>query len=340
MKPYSPPLEDRAHYQGLRLDFNERTIPPSLKVLQALQDFSFEVYPEYGDLTARIARYAEVLPEEVMITNGSDQGMDLIFRTFTGQGDRVIIPTPSFAMYEQCAGIIGNRMSKPLYGEDLSFPAEEVLEVIDADTRLIVLCNPNNPTGTPIPGATIRAILEKAAQCSQAMVYVDEAYFEYSDQTVASWIKEYPHLIITRTFSKAFGIPSLRVGYVLSQAANINELLKVRGPYDVNTAGALAACAALEDLSSMQSYVDEVMDEAKPMVEAFFRKNGIWFAPSRANFLLFRPEDPESTFERLKANGFLLRPRSGPRIEETLRMNIGTTQQMQSFIQAYQHLFL
>lgn len=338
MIPYCPPLDKRSAYPGLRLDFNERTLPPPASVLQALRDFSLEFYPEYFDLSERIAAYVGVSSEQIMVTNGSDQGMDLIFRTFTRAGDPVVIPSPSFVMYDQCAQIEGNTMLRPIYPLDLSFPFEEVMDSITPEVRLVVLCNPNNPTGTPIPLEQIEAILEKA---SSAMVYVDEAYYEFSGETAVPLLSRYPNLVITRTFSKAFGIPALRVGYVVASAENIRELLKVRGPYDVNMAGACAAREALGALQEIRQYVDEVMKETKPMVEAFFRENAVEFFPSRANFILFRPsQSAEDVFQQLAANGILTRPRKGPNIENTIRFSIGTVDQMKQFISTYQRLFL
>ncbi|HCW32596.1 MAG: histidinol phosphate aminotransferase, histidinol-phosphate aminotransferase [Candidatus Peregrinibacteria bacterium GW2011_GWF2_39_17] len=338
MKAYCPPLDNRSTFPGLRLDFNERTISPPPKVLNALKAFHLELYPEYENLNEQIANYASVAPEQIIITNGSDQGMDLIFRTFTQKGDNVIIPTPSFAMYEQCAALRENKILRPFYSETLTFPFEEIQSLLSTgNIKLLVLCNPNNPTGTPIALEQIEIILKQAPS---TVVYVDEAYFEFSKTTAIPLLKDYPNLMITRTFSKAFGIPSLRIGYVVATASNIEEMLKVRGPYDVNKAGACGAQAALEEIDEINRYADEVMNEAKPMVEQFFSKNKINFFPSQGNFILFRPNDVNKTYEQLYSNGILTRPRSGHNIEGTIRFSIGTVSQMEQFIKTYQQLFL
>lgn len=340
MGTYTPPIEGRRAYTGCLLDFNERTLPASKKVTAALQKIikqnQFQIYPEYGDIASCIAAYVKRSPEELMVTNGSDQGIDLIFRTFTEKGGRVIIPSPSFAMFDQCAGVLGNRVIRPLYKEDGSFPLEEVLEILGGRQKiqLVVICNPNNPTGTLINLADLERILNEA-QKSETMVYVDEAYGEFSGVSAMPIVSEYSNLIITKTFSKAFGLSALRIGYCIAKAENINELKKVRGPYDVNMFGWAAARAALEDKKSMQRYVDEVMQKAKPMVEDFFKKKGISFLPSAANFILFRPQTPEQTFEILKSRGMLTRPRKGFGIEGTLRVSIGTVAQMKRFISLY-----
>jgi len=338
MTSYSPPIEGRSKYNGLLLDFNERTAPVSPKVAKALKDFAssqkVQMYPEYSDITPKIANYAGVKNGQVMITNGSDQGIDLIFRTFTKKGDKVIIPTPSFAMFDQCANIIGNKIIQPVYKKNsLDFPLDEVFSLIKPGVKLVVICNPNNPTGTIVKLKDIKKILDKALK-NGTLVYIDEAYFEYSGITATGLINRYPNLIISRTFSKAFGLASLRIGYVISNESNIKEMLKIRGPYDVTTPAVVAVDAALQNLDYMKKYVKEVMEISKPMVEKFFKNEGIKFFKSFSNFILFKPKNQQE-FENLEKAGIMTRPRSGANIDGTIRLTIGTEKQMKQFITTY-----
>lgn len=341
MGTYAPPVEGRRAYTGCLLDFNERTTPVSPAVQAAIEAFvkegKYQVYPEYGDCNAKIAAYVGVDPAEVMITNGSDQGIDLLFRTFTEKGETVIIPAPSFAMFDQAAGYVGNKVISPSYRADLAFPLEEVLETLQPGVKLVVICNPNNPTGTLLTLAEIETIAQKAETVG-AIVYVDEAYYEFGLVTAASLINKYKNIVITRTFSKAFGLAALRIASVISCVENIWELIKVRGPYDVNMLGVVAAEAALKDRASTEVYVTEVMTQAKPLLENFFRDNNIPFFQSGSNFILFKPQNPEKTFAALKEKGSLLRPRKGQNIDGTLRVTVGTMSQMQDFIAAYRTL--
>lgn len=338
MKAYKPPLENRRSYNGLLLDFGERTIPVDERIVLALSNWAKEGggknYPEYGDICKKMARYVGTCGDQVMMTNGSDQAMDVLFRTFTSAGDKVIIPSPSFAMFYQCATLMGNEVVMPSYEENLAFPLAEVLDGIDGRTALVVICNPNNPTGTVVELADIERVVERARECD-SMVFVDEAYFEFCGITAACLIDKYPNLIITRTFSKAFGLAGLRIGFALSQSTNIEEMKKVRGPYDVNMVAAVAASAALDDVSYVESYVEEVVNEAKPLVESFFRENGVKFWPSGGNFILFRPGDADELNEFLDENGVRVRPSSGININGTLRVTIGTVDQMKRFISVY-----
>lgn len=341
MSSYNPPLAGRRSFSGVLLDFNERTLSPSSKVQKAIQNLlrtnTLQVYPEYGELEEKLARYVVVDEDQILVTNGSDQAIDLIFRTFTGVDEKVIIPTPSFTMFYQSAQIVGNKILRPLYvKKNLSFPLEEVLGMINESVKLIVVCNPNNPTGTPVSIKDIQKIAQKA---SNSIVLVDEAYFEFSGLTAVPLIKKYSNIIVTRTFSKAFGLPSLRVGYIVASKVYIQELLKVRGPYDVNMVAYTAALAAIDDLKGMQEYVSEVMTQAKPMVEEFFTKNKITYYPSSANFILFKPDNDQAE-QLLKENGILVRPQNKNNIENTFRLSIGTVAQMKQFIKVYQNVVL
>ena len=338
MSPYKPPLEGRATGGYLLLDFNEMTIEPSPKVKKALKEFvdsgRLQVYPEYEDLDSRIAEYAGVKPSQVMVTNGSDQGIDVIVRALVSENDKIIIPTPSFAMHYQSAEIQGAEILKPSYGKDLSFPFEEVLDLIEDDVKLIIVANPNNPTGTSISQEVLLKILKKAKEKDIALLH-DEAYFEFSNITAKDFVGDFDNLFITRTFSKTFGLVSTRPGYVLSQEKNIKELLKIRGPYDVNMFAKTAICAALEDLGYIKKYIAEVMEKSKPKLEKFFRENGVKFWPGKANFLLVKPDDREKALQILQSEGILVRPREGPNIEGTIRVSIGTLKDTERFIKAY-----
>lgn len=337
MKIYNPPLSGRRSFGGILLDFNERTLPVSSKVQEAivklLKQKKLQLYPEYSYLEKKLAKYVGVNKDQIMTTNGSDQAIDLIFRAFTQTGDRVIIPTPSFAMFSQCAQIAGNKIIRPLYRQDdLSFPLNELLGQINDTVKLIVICNPNNPTGTSVAIENIEKIAQKAPG---AIILIDEAYFEFSKITAVPLIRKYPNIIVVRTMSKAFGLSSLRTGYIVASRIYIAELLKVRGPYDVNMVAYTASLAALGDLNKAKKYADEVMSKAKPIVEEFFRKNGIVFYQSAGNFLLYK-RVIEREEEILKQKGVLVRTQDKRNIENTIRLTIGTVDQMKRFIKVYQ----
>lgn len=333
MQRYSPPIEQRAKFKGLKLDFNERMAPLPAKIISALKNFDLQklrYYPFYSDLVKKIAKYAQVNPDNLMITNGSDQGIELIFRTFVSAGDKVVIPSPSFAMFYQAAQVQGAEIIKTQYKSDGNFPFEEVMQLLKQKPKLLIICNPNNPTGTLISVNEIEAILKSA---SKTLVYVDEAYFEFSKVTAVSLIERYPNVLITRTFSKAFGLAGLRIGYLMSCIENIAQMIKVRGPYDVNQLAKVAVEASLASLQDVERYCDEVMNEAKLSVEKFFQEKRIEFCPSGADFLYFKSPYGNFALEIAKL-GILIRPQNGG----YCRVTIGTKRQMRRFIKTFNKL--
>lgn len=341
MVSYTPPLNGRLDFSGDLLDFNERGISPSKKVTAALVTFfregKMQRYPEYADLKEKISKYAKVPLSQIMITNGSDHGIDVIFRTFVNKNDTMIIPVPTFSMFMQYAQMIGCRILKVPYEKmDFKFPLTGILQLLkNKNPKLIIICNPNNPTGTVLPLKDIEVIVRSAPD---SIFMIDEAYFEFSGTSATSLLKKFPNIIIVRTFSKAFGLASLRIGYVIAGEQHIEEMTKIRGPYTINMAAHVAASAALDDIENMKTYVQEIMTKAKPLVEAFFKKNNIQFYKSGANFILFKPQNKNEVYEHLKKNDILVRPQSAHGIEEMLRVSVGTTKQMKRFIKVYSQL--
>ncbi|MCW7555764.1 histidinol-phosphate aminotransferase family protein [Endozoicomonas gorgoniicola] len=328
MGAYKPPLEGRDNHQHLLLDFNERVLPVSPTVKQALIDFinddQLQVYPAYGDIIQKIADYCGVKPDQVMTTNGSDQGIDLIIRSACREGDDAIIPGPTFAMYHQCAKIENLNIIEPAYSRENGFPKQAVMDAITDKTRLIVIANPNNPCGTPIARDDI---LDIAKAAPQAAILVDECYFEYTRQTVCDVVEQYPNLLVTRTFSKTWGLPSVRLGYIISSKDNINALLNVRGPYDVNQLAVVAIDAALGNPEYTQEYVKEVIEVSKPMIEAFLDKQNIEYWPSVANYVWVFFKQPSLVEQKLKEANILVRPKVDNNSRLGLRISLGNKQQ-------------
>lgn len=333
MSAYKPPLDGRDPDEHLLLDFNERTLPVSKAVERALIDYiasgRLQMYPAYGNVVDCIAEYCNVPAEQLMITNGSDQGIDLIIRSACTAGDEAIIPGPSFAMYAQCAKVESLRIIEPFYTKERGFPTEEVLSAITERTRLICIANPNNPSGTVVPKDEVLAIAKAAPT---AAILVDECYFEYLGESVADAVSQYPNLLITRTFSKTWGIPSLRLGYVISHVDNIQALLNVRGPYDVNQLAIVAIRAALANLTDVTAYVDEVMLTSKPMLELFLSERGVEYWPSGANYIWTFPKDAGAVNEVLLNSGILVRPKADVDGRVGLRITLGTESQTRRLI--------
>lgn len=338
LSPYKPPLEGRDARKHTLLDFNERTIPVSTPITDALQSFivsgRLQQYPAYGDIVERLADYAGVQVQQLMITNGSDQGIDLVFRAVAKEGGEAIIPAPSFAIYNQCAKVENLKIIEPLYTAKMGYPVNEVLSSINLNTAIVVISNPNNPSGTLVSVDNIERIAQRA---SNAAVLIDECYFEYSKLTAVSLLKKYSNIFITRTFSKTWGIPSLRFAYLMASPESIHALCNVRGPYDINQLAVVAANAALDHPEYTQQYVEEVMGQAKPLLEQWLENSGIEFWPSGANYVWAFPQNPELLANHLTQNNILVRPKIYCN-QTGLRITIGTLAQTQKLIKFWSEL--
>ncbi len=332
---YAPPLEGRNPNDYLLLDFNESPVPPPLHVIDALvefiQDNRLQTYPSYGGFLEQLAGYAQVPANQLILTNGSDQAIDIILRALLNEGDEMILAKPGFAMFFQVAGTLGVRVVSPEYRSDMSFPYEEIADAVTPQTRLIVVINPNNPTGTLVSAEQIRKLLETFPEIA---VLVDEAYFEFTRQSSSNLLTDHENLIITRTFSKALALPSLRLGYAIARKSFIEHLYKIRGPYDVNMIALVAARAQFAHPQPWQRIVREIICEAKPTLERFFEARGVAYFKGAANFMLVAPDEVEAAIDYLKAHKILVRPMRPP-IAHTFRMSIGTSSQTRQFIETF-----
>ncbi|CAE8610813.1 unnamed protein product [Polarella glacialis] len=323
------------------LDFNERTIGVPSSITDALKAYidkgGLQKYPAYGHLQANIAEYSGVPKEQCMFTNGSDQGIDLIFRCCCDKGTEVIIPAPTFAMYEQAADSEDLVIRRPHFTQEKGFPTEEVLALVSEKTSLIVLSNPNNPTGTLIPKDVIIKI---ATACPNVAILVDECYFEFMDPstTVVHEVAALPNLLVCRTFSKTWGIPSLRLGYLISAKENIDALTCVRGPYDINQLAVVAVEAAMKDSAYVFDYVKEVNEISLPLFKEYLDKKGVGYWPTWANFIFCYFEDPVRLEAGMRERGILVRQKKDANNVLGLRISIGTEQQMRKVVEALDEL--
>lgn len=330
LSTYKPPLDGRDPERFALLDFNERTIPVSELIARDIAEWvmsgRLQMYPSYGNLEAQIAGDIGVADNSLMITNGSDQGIDLVFRACCREGAEVIVPGPSFPMYLQSASIENASIHEPVYTLEGGYPVDAVLALANENTRVIVVSNPNNPSGT---GVSREQIVRLAEGVPAACILVDECYYEYCGLSVCDLVERFPNIVVTRTFSKTWGLPSLRIGYVVAAASNIETLLKVRGPYDVNQVAVVAVRSALKYRSTIDSYIDEVMRVSKPLLEGFLLDKNISFWPSVANFLWVFFEDAGAVELHLRRAGILVRPKADADGRMGLRITLGTQQQTQ-----------
>jgi histidinol-phosphate aminotransferase len=337
MLPYRPPTAGRDG--SLRLDFNENTVGCSPCVLDALRAAldgpTLTMYPEYGKAIRELARFFGVLPDEILLTNGTDEAIQVLVHGYVEARDEVILPRPSYAMYRFYAESVGAAVREVDHRPpDLAFPLEEMLRVTGNSTRAVMIANPNNPTGAGVDLDGIERLLQAA---SQAAVLIDEAYFEFSGVTALPLLSRYPNLFVSRTFSKAYGLAALRIGCLFSQAGNIACLRKAQSPYSVNALAAVAARAAAGDPGYVRRYVEDVIAARKLLCRGL-RNLGIRYYPSRANFVLIDvgPRAAELCC-RLKGHGVLVRDRTHE-LPGCLRITVGTAEQVERLLGLFEEL--
>jgi histidinol-phosphate aminotransferase len=326
MPEYHPPLAGR---DALRLDFNENTSAPSPRVFAKLQQLTAEgltIYPERHPAERIVAAHFGLANEQVLLTNGVDEAIHLIACTFLEDGDEALVWVPSFFMYDVSIGLMTSGIKRVQSDDSLVFPRERFLAGITPKTKLIVVASPNNPTGAIVARQDLLAI---AAAAPHAVLLVDEAYFHFFGETMLEDVKSIPNLLVTRTFSKAYGLANLRIGMVAGDARLMGYLRKVASPYNVNGVALALLPEALADEGYLNWYVAQ-MRTGRERAFSELAKLGVPTWPSAANFVLMDigPKHKELVVA-MRERGVLLRDRSSdPGCEGYVRLTIGLEDQM------------
>jgi histidinol-phosphate aminotransferase len=408
LQAYSAPLEGRRGL--LRLDFNENTVGPSPRVVEAIRAIPadhYAIYPEYdglreavlasladmagavvaappatvpvppvgaairtdgvpapvtGSLPQQPARRPCLRIEQVGLFNGVDAAIHALFQAYGAPGDRLLTTSPTFGYYTPCALMQGMVIEAiPYRMPGFAFPFEEILAALttppaEADgswcpPRLLLLCNPNNPTGTRLAP---EAVLALAAAAPHTLVVVDELYEAFTGDSVlplllapggkqdpegtagADPFAAYPNLLVLRSLSKTAGIAGLRIGFAIGAAAVVDRVSRVTGPYDINSFAVTAAFAALADQAYVDTYVAEVLAARQWLVERLVAA-GVRHHVDGGNYLLIWPQRPAAEVDQaLREAGILVRSMAGkPLIDGSLRVSLGTLEQMGRFWEAF-----
>jgi len=326
MMEYHPPLGSR---DTLRLDFNENTLACSPKVREVLGRISAGAltrYPEREPVEAIVAAHLGLAPAQTALTNGVDEAIHVLFEAFLEAGDELLLPVPTYTMYEVYASATDARVVAVQAADDLLFPFERLLAAITPQTKIVAIANPNSPSGS---AATRAQLLEIASRAPHAVVLVDEAYFHFHGETVMDLIGVVPNLMVARTFSKAYGLAGLRLGLLAGPVELMRWARRVLSPYSVNSLALACLLPALEDTAYLDWYVAEVL-AARTEFEAALDQARLRRWPSRANFVLVEIGNQHAEFVRLmRAAGVLVRDRSSdPGCDGRVRITIGTREQM------------
>ena len=347
MQSYSAPLENRRNL--LRLDFNENTLGPGQKVYEAIKDIKLNeisIYPEYNllkkFLSNKYYNSRQFDPEEIGIFNGADAAINAIFNSF-GDRDEIFLTTnPTFGYYSPCSEIQGMRIITCDYeGENFLFPIKRFREkIIKYKPKLIFICNPNNPTGTVL---NAQEIIKFANLNKQSLIVVDELYEKFNGDSLLPLIdfEKIKNIVIIQSLSKTAGLAGLRIGFAFGNKSIIQHINKVTGPYDVNSFAVTAALAALKHKSYIDNYVYEVQ-KARVLIEKKFESTTIRNHFGGGNYFLIWPnKKPKLLIKQMKEKGILIRDMKNKKnIENSVRVSIGTRDQMSFFWSTYKELDL
>jgi histidinol-phosphate aminotransferase len=330
MKEYHPPLANR---DALRLDFNENTFACSPKVREVLAQISaghLTRYPEREPVERMVAEHLGLAAQQVVLTNGVDEAIHVLFETFLESGEELLLPIPTYTMYEVYASATDALTVTVQAGCDLKFPFDRLLAAVTPRTKVVAIANPNSPSGSV---ATRAQIIDLAQRAPQAVILVDEAYFHFHGETVLDLIGAIPNLVVARTFSKAYGLAGLRLGLLVGPVELMHWVRRVLSPYSVNSLALACLPPALEDASYTEWYVAEVL-AAREEFESALDAAKVRRWPSRANFVLVEIGARHAEFvQRMHAGGVLVRDRSSdPGCGGRVRITIGTRQQMRDAI--------
>jgi histidinol-phosphate aminotransferase len=332
MKEYHPPLGSR---DALRLDFNENTLacsPRVREVLSAISAGSLTRYPEREPVEAIVAAHLGLATDQVALTNGVDEAIHVLFEAFLDAGDELLLPVPTYTMYEVYVSATDARAVTVEAADDLEFPFERLLAALTPQTKIIAIANTNSPSGST---ATRAQLLEIAKAAPHAVLLVDEAYFHFHGETLLDLVGIVPNLVVARTFSKAYGLAGLRLGLLAGPAGLVRWIRRVLSPYSVNSIALACLPPALEDTTYLDWYVNEVV-AARLEFEAALDAAKVRRWPTRANFILVEIGAQHTEFVRLmRAAGVLVRDRSSdPGCDGRVRITLGTREQMRQAITA------
>jgi histidinol-phosphate aminotransferase len=334
MKPYDYKEKRK---EGLRLDWNESTIPPSPHVIEKIREFldsgNLNAYPntENEELLTKLSRYVGAPTESILTFNGSDSALDCVAKTFIDVGDKAVYVCPTYDNFRICLEMRGAEIHS-FFFDDMFVPSiNQLIKFVQLiKPKLVYLVNPNNPTGTMFKSKEIEQFLKAI---KNTVLVIDEAYVEFNKECSSeSLVNKYDNLVVTRTFSKAFCLASVRCGYAIANPETISMMKKVRNMKEVNQIAQVAVSAALDDLLYMFKYVEEV-NTSKILLYCALTDLCVPFKIGGGNFFLMQFRNPHKIQEHLKEAGIFIRDRSDVKgLEGFLRVSIGDVKTTEKFI--------
>jgi histidinol-phosphate aminotransferase len=351
LKAYSPgkSIDEVKREYGLskivKLASNENPFGCSPKVREALVSLAdqFALYPDGAAyaLRQKVAKHVGADPEQLLFGSGLDEVIQIISRALLEEGTNVVMAKPTFSQYHHHA-VIENAETREVPLKDGVHDLEAMFAQVDENTKIVWICNPNNPTGTYVNEAELVSFLNRVPKT--ALVILDEAYYEYATaedypNTIAL-LKQYENLMVLRTFSKAYGLAAFRIGYAVGRAEFIQQLEVTRLPFNTSSVAQVAALAALDDAEFLGNCIRQNSDGLKQYY-TFCEKYNIKYYPSQANFVFMEVGDGNEVFQRLLQKGYIVRSGAGLGLPNGIRVTVGTQEdnaQVLSLLEEVLHL--
>ena len=316
---------------SVKLDANEGNKDLFKDLIKDIgDDFYLNLYPDdnYTQLKEAIVNYIGCKIENISVGNGSSELLDLCVKTFVDTNELILSLDPTFSMYSIYAKIVNSRYIGAGEGNDFTINVDDVIKSIEEnDPKLTIICNPNNPTGTTIKRDDVRRIVKS----TDNVVIVDEAYMEFSNESVVDEIENYDNLIVVKTMSKAFSMAGIRTGYLIANEELVKTIEKVRPPYNLNSISALLATKALKQKDKMLSYVENLKVEREKIYEKLIDM-GVKAYKSGANFVFFSSK-VDNLAEKLIDNDVLIR-KFGGKLDNYYRVTVGSPKENEAFLDA------
>jgi len=344
--PYPPgkPISELAREMGIpegaivKLASNENPMGTSPRVLAAIENALMDIarYPDGNgfELKSAIAEKYGVSRNQIVLGNGSNDVLEFAARAFMAPGASAVYAQHAFAVYPLVTQAVGARGIE-VPAKDFGHDPKALFEAIEEDTRIVFIANPNNPTGTMLSSEALLNFLEQVPR--SVLVVLDEAYYEFLPDSLrpdsVAWLKKFPNLVVMRTFSKAYGLAGLRVGFALAHQDVADMINRVRQPFNVNSLAQAAAVAAMQDEAFLAQCI-EVNRTGMAQLTQAFKRLGISYIPSFGNFVSFRIGNATGMYQSLLKQGVIVRPVANYGMPEYLRVSIGLETENARFLQA------
>ena len=332
MKPYSSARDEFEDFDTAEMIFLDANENPFENGVNRYPD------PQQINVKEVLGKQKFVKSNQILLGNGSDEVLDLLFRAFCEPKiDNVITLPPTYGMYGVLANLNAVENREVLLSEDFQPQIEKIMKAVDSNTKMIFLCSPNNPTGNSFSDESVAYLLQNF----KGLVVIDEAYIDFSKKD--SWINEldeYPNLIVTQTLSKAYGLAGIRLGVCYGSATVISVLNKIKPPYNVNELTQKRALERLENKDKIKSEIDIIIEQRERLLQVLLDIKFVQkIYPTEANFILVKVDDANKRYAELIAKGIVIRNRTTQALcENTLRLTVGTEQENKKLIEVLKQL--